>query len=77
MYLAEEEDIYYWTAWLIHLLKVTCEPSCAINMISVLHWLRTQNTKKRVLVLISGGNIDPALYHKLWKEDYLLKTPSL
>jgi threonine dehydratase len=76
-YLVDEYDIYYWTAWLIHLLKIATEPSCAMNMQAVIEWLRTQKTKKTVLVLISGGNIDPSLYRELWKENYLLNSPKL
>ncbi|MGI4775989.1 MAG: serine/threonine dehydratase [Janthinobacterium lividum] len=74
-FLASEYEILYWTAWLIHLLKVACEPSCALNMASVQKWLKTQKSSKKILVLISGGNIDPSLYQELRKEDYLLKVP--
>lgn len=77
MYLGEEEDIYYWTAWLIHLLKIACEPSCALNMIGVTKWAKEQTQRRKILVLISGGNIDPYLYRQIWKEDYLLNEPSL
>jgi threonine dehydratase len=73
--LADEYSIYYWTAWLIHLLKVACEPSCALNMVGVQKWLATQTTPQKILVLISGGNIDPTLYRELWKEDYLRISP--
>jgi len=76
-YLGDEYSIYYWTAWLFHLLKVACEPSCALNMVGVTEWLKTQTTPKKVLVLISGGNIDPVLYRELWKEDYLISPPNL
>ena len=75
MYLGSEEEIYYWTAWLIHLLKIACEPSCALNMVGVVDWASKQNSEQKILVLISGGNIDPYLYRQIWKEDYLLKTP--
>ncbi|MDF2965697.1 MAG: tdcB [Rickettsiaceae bacterium] len=75
--LVEEYDIYYWTAWLIHLLKIATEPSCAMNMKAVVDWLRAQESRKTVLVMISGGNIDPSLYRELWKEDYLLTPPKL
>lgn len=76
-YLVDEYSIYYWTAWLIHLLKVVCEPSCALNMFAVQKWLSKQTESKKVLVLISGGNIDPILYQELWKESYLLIPPHL
>ncbi|KIJ88898.1 serine/threonine dehydratase [Rickettsia asembonensis] len=76
-YLAEEYGIYYWTAWLTHLLKVICEPSSSINMVSVVNWLKTQSKPQKLLVLISGGNIDPILYNELWKEEYLTVPPSI
>ncbi|AAU03913.1 serine/threonine dehydratase [Rickettsia typhi] len=76
-YLAEEYEIYYWTAWLIHLLKVICEPSSSINMVSVISWLKTQTRTQKLLVLISGGNIDPTLYNELWQDDYLTVPPSI
>lgn len=76
--LVDESRILYWTAWLIHLLKVACEPSCAMNMESVLRWRRACNKKHpKILVLISGGNIDPILYRELWRKDYLLDAPRL
>lgn len=72
--LADEDAIYYWTAWLIHLLKIVCEPSCALNMECAQRWLKKQNNRKRILILLSGGNIDPVLYREIWKEDYLLSA---
>lgn len=75
--LASEYEIFYWTAWLIHLLKVACEPSCALNMVGVKSWLKNNPSKQKLLVLISGGNIDPTLYRELWKENYLLLEPEL
>lgn len=76
-YLGEEKDIYYWTAWLIHLLKCAVEPSAALNMIGVCEWLAKQKDRRKVLVMISGGNIDPVLYREIWREDYLLTPPKL
>lgn len=76
-YLGKEKDIYYWTAWLIHLLKCAVEPSAALNMIGVCEWLAKQKDRKKVLVMISGGNIDPVLYREIWREDYLLTPPRL
>ena len=75
-YLVEEERIFYWTAWLIHLLKIACEPSCAMNMEGVVKWLVGRKNQK-ILVIISGGNIDPILYRQLWKDDYLAALPAI
>ncbi|MCZ6924104.1 MAG: serine/threonine dehydratase [Rickettsia endosymbiont of Ixodes persulcatus] len=76
-YLAEEYEIYYWTAWLTHLLKVICEPSSSINMVSVINFLKMQSQPQKLLVLISGGNINPILYNELWKEEYLTVPPNI
>ena len=58
LFLVNEDRIKYWTVWLKEHLKISCEPSCAINMESVYQWLKLQIEKRNVLVLISGGNVD-------------------
>ena len=77
IYRISEEDICYYNAWLIHLLKVTVEPSSACAMAGAVEWLREQTSKKNILVLISGGNIDPILYKLLWEKEYLSNIPKL
>ena len=76
-YEIEEKDIIYWTQWLSHLLKVRVEPTSAMPMRAVTRWLSKQRTKKRVLVVISGGNIDMMTMNKIWSKDYLNEIPSL
>lgn len=71
-----EKDIYYWTTWLFHILKVACEPSCALTMQAAKLWLKQQSSKKKILILISGGNIDPLLYKEISKDNYLLNPPN-
>jgi threonine dehydratase len=72
-----EDDIKYWTAWLMQLLKLVSEPSCAISMAAACNWLRKQNSAKTVLVILSGGNVDPAVLSNLLRDEYLLKEPKL
>lgn len=73
-----EHDIYYWTAWLFQLIKVTSEPSASISMAGAYQWLKENNIRdKTILVLISGGNIDPSFYKDLWQEEYYMKEPNL
>ena len=72
-----ESDIIYWTQWLQHLLKLHIEPTCAMTMQAVVEWLGKQSTKKRVLVIISGGNISADSMQKIWQEDQLQNLPSL
>lgn len=72
-----EEKIVYWTQWLTHLLKCRLEPTCAMPMGAVVQWLKTQKTKQRVLVIISGGNMDQPTSKKIWAEDRLGQMPNL
>ena len=69
-HLVDEKSIRYWTAWLIQMTKITCEPSSAISMAAVHTWLNKNSYKDKViLVLITGGNIDPELYRVLRDAD--------
>jgi threonine dehydratase len=42
----------------------------------VVQWLKNQSTSQRVLVILSGGNIDRLTYQKIWKDDFLSESPS-
>lgn len=77
LYSISEEDIKYWTVWLIQLLKIMVEPSCAVSMAAAIKWLKTQNSPKTVLIMLSGGNIDPDILSNLLSSDYLLNEPKL
>lgn len=76
-YEIEEEDLIYWTQWLTHLLKCRLEPTCAMPMEAVRQWLRIQKTKKKVLVVISGGNMDQPTAQKIWQHDFLSMVPTV
>ncbi|MEM0910282.1 MAG: serine/threonine dehydratase [Pseudomonadota bacterium] len=73
----DETMIVYWTQWLQHLLKVHIEPTCAMTMHAVTTWLGKQKSKKRVLVIITGGNISAKNMQKIWQQDHLNNIPSL
>lgn len=75
-YEIEEEYLIYWTQWLTHLLKCRIEPTCAMPMEAIRRWLRTKKTKQKVLMVISGGNVDQITTQKIWQEDYLHSKPS-
>jgi threo-3-hydroxy-L-aspartate ammonia-lyase len=72
-----EEPIIYWTQWLSHLLKVSVEPTSAMAMAGTFEWLKTQNKKQRVLVILSGGNLDAQTQRSIWQTDYLGQLPHL
>ncbi len=73
----EEEEILYWSQWLMHLLKVTVEPTSALGMAAAHKWLREGNKGKRILVILSGANLDSDTYGKIWAEDHLARLPAL
>jgi threonine dehydratase len=73
MFLAEEEEIRYWTIWLSYLLKITVEPSCAINMAGAMQWLKNKKEPQKILILISGGNVDHNFFSFAWREASLLR----
>lgn len=76
-YEIEEEPIKYWTQWLSHLLKLHIEPTSAMAMEAVVRWLRTQTAKQRVMVVLSGGNVDHTTQQTLWAHNRLDKKPSI
>ncbi|MGS2719257.1 serine/threonine dehydratase [Paraglaciecola aestuariivivens] len=76
-YEVSESKIAYWTQWLQHLLKVHVEPTSAMSMAAVIEWLKTQNSKQKVLVILSGGNIDQTKMQQIWQNDHLSTLPSL
>jgi len=76
-YEVEEDKIVYWTQWLTHLLKCRLEPTCAMPMQAVVEWLKTQKAQQRVLVIISGGNMDQSTTQKIWEKDLLGQIPTI
>lgn len=76
-YTVKEEAIIYWTQWLNHLLKLQVEPTSAMSMDGVCQWLKTVNSPQKVVVILSGGNIDLSTHQAIWKTDGLAQVPSL
>jgi threonine dehydratase len=74
-YTCSEERIAYWTQWLTHLLKLQIEPTAALGMEGAWRWLQTQKRARRILVILSGGNLDAALYRRIWECDWLCQPP--
>jgi len=75
-YAVSEEAMVYWTQWLQHLLKFHIEPTSAMTMDAVCQWLRKQNKPQKILVVLSGGNIDTRMMQSIWAHDYLAETPN-
>ena len=71
-----EEAMVYWTQWLTHLLKLRIEPTSALSMEAAYQWLKEQPEKKKMLIILSGGNIDQQTTQIIWKKDYLVTEPN-
>ena len=76
-YEIDENTIVYWTQWLTHLLKLHVEPTSAMSMGAVCQWLKAQKTQQKVLVILSGGNIDVQTNRTIWATDQLTRRPDL
>ncbi|OYZ38352.1 MAG: serine/threonine dehydratase [Alphaproteobacteria bacterium 16-39-46] len=76
-YEISEEEIVYWTQWLTHLLKINLEPTCALGMAGAYSWIKRGNYNKKILVIVSGGNMDPSTYLKIWENSHLESMPKI
>ena len=76
-YEVSELQIAYWTQWLSHLLKLHVEPTSAMVMDGVVQWLSEQRKAQKVLVILSGGNLDSSSSANIWSRDHLITPPSL
>ena len=78
-YEVEEERIAYWFQWLTHLLKLRIEPTSALAMAAAVSWLAEAEAKadapRRVLVILSGGNVASDAMRRLYARDYTAQRP--
>jgi threonine dehydratase len=75
IYEISEREIAYWTMWTTHLLKVTSEPTSTLAVAAAHRWLSQQKDRKRVLIILTGGNIDNESYQMIWSKNYLYINP--
>jgi threonine dehydratase len=68
-----EQEIEYWTAWFNHLEISTdpCEPTSSLAIAAAARWLKAQTQQKKVLVIITGSNINDSTYKELAKSQNL------
>jgi threonine dehydratase len=67
----DENEIIRWVQYLSHFLKINIEPTAALAMAGAYKWLKKQTIKKRIIVILSGGNTAPDMHKYIWQEDYL------
>lgn len=72
---ATEEEIIYWFFWLNKLLDFPCEPTSALTMAAAANWLKNQKRGQKILVVLSGGNMDKEVMNLLNNEALNNKLP--
>jgi threo-3-hydroxy-L-aspartate ammonia-lyase len=72
-----EHEIEYWTSWFNHLEISTdpCEPTSSLAIAAAARWLKAQTKPKKVLVIITGRNINDSTYNELAKSQHLSIIP--
>lgn len=57
-----EEEILYWTNYFAKFSSYSCEPTSALAIASAHQWLRSQTSRKKVVIIISGDNMRSDFY---------------
>lgn len=70
-----EREIAYWTIWINHLLKIHSEFSSSLATAAGHRWLNKQKTPKKILIILTGGNIDGELKQSIWQDNCLHLQP--
>lgn len=70
-YESSEEDIVRCVQFASHFLKINIEPTSALAISGALQWIKEGNEDKKILVVLSGGNMDHDSHVKVWEKDYL------
>lgn len=75
IYEIPDRDMIYWTIWINHLLNIRTEFTSNLASAAAYRWLKNQTEPKKVLILISGGNLDEQLYSQYYNPEYLEILP--
>ena len=59
VYEISEQEILYWTSYFTRTSDYNCEPTSALAIAAAYRWLKVQDSKKDVVILISGDNVKP------------------
>lgn len=57
VYEISEQEILYWTNYFSKYSHYGCEPTSSLAIASAYQWLRSQTSRKKVVILISGDNV--------------------
>jgi threonine dehydratase len=77
IYEITEQELEYWTSWFnqCEISTNPCEPTSSLATAAAARWLKDQVTPKKVLVIITGRNINDSTYKELAKIQNLYTLP--
>jgi len=76
VYEITEKEIEYWTVWFNYLMKAQCEPTSALALASAFRWLENKEQKQKILVIITGSNMNESVSKEISSKHYLETTPN-
>jgi threonine dehydratase len=62
----DDNDVMEWARQILVYLKLSVEPTGALGMPAAARWLRDESVKRRVLIILSGGNMDKRTLAKMY-----------
>ena len=75
IYEITEEEIKYWTVWSKEFIGFDSEPTSALALAAAVKYAKNISDKRKILIIITGSNIDTTVYNNLFKENYLSILP--
>jgi threonine dehydratase len=78
IYEISEQEIAYWATQFFYITKTLCEPTSALAIAAAYRWARDQTTqeRKKILIIITGGNVSPTTQKALYNDEFLKLNPT-
>jgi len=77
IYEISEKEIAYWTMQFLNLSGVICEPTSALAIAAAYRWAKEMGgtTRKKILIVITGGNVSIETQKAIFSDDLLKISP--
>jgi threonine dehydratase len=77
IYEISEKEIAYWATLFSRLAKTVCEPTSALAIAAAYRWAKEQHSdlRKKILIIITGGNVSTKTQQELYRDEFLTMSP--
>lgn len=77
IYEISEKEIAYWATLFSRLAKTVCEPTSALAIAAAYRWAKEQNSnlRRKILIIITGGNVSVKTQQELYRDEFLTISP--